>query len=195
MPRRKDLTGKRIGRWTVLGFIGAHPKQGDAMWLCRCECGTERVRSSRHFRSGSRSCGCTHTKHGHMRRTNGVAVGSPTYRSWQGMIMRCHNPQRKCFEYYGARGITVCEQWHDFKNFLSDMGQRPEGLSLERINNDGNYEPNNCKWATRLEQTNNKRGNVVICRANRSMTVSQWADHLGMDKLKWRQVKKTVEAM
>lgn len=92
-------------------------------------------------------------RHGHGRNGN----KTPTYRSWNAMLCRCTHPTNKMYHAYGGRGITVCERWMTFANFLADMGERPAGLTLDRINNDGNYEPDNCKWATRSEQNSNTR--------------------------------------
>jgi hypothetical protein len=99
----------------------------------------------------------TKTKHGHHRRQNGRHHPSPTYISWFGMLTRCRNSKQRCYANYGGRGISVCERWLTFETFLADMGERPLGLTLDRINNDGNYEPGNCRWATAKEQRANQR--------------------------------------
>lgn len=127
-------------------------------WLCRCDCGKTKIIRGLSLRTGkTKSCGCTHyaaiTKHGH----NGTKGKTRTYHSWDAMIQRCTNPKAGKWPYYGARGIKVCAQWRDYRQFLADMGECPPGLTIERINNDGNYEPSNCKWATMAEQSTNKR--------------------------------------
>jgi hypothetical protein len=155
-----NMIGQKCGRWTVIKRVENTP-QGQAQWLCHCECGTEKILKSIIIRRGiSRSCGClrrelviaSNTEHGHA--TNGI---SPTYHSWAGMIARCTNPKNSRYKDWGGRGIKVCERWRKFKNFLADMGQKPTGMSLDRINNDGDYRPDNCRWATWKEQNHNRR--------------------------------------
>lgn len=159
--KRIDLTGKRFGSWTVLSYAGPK-KTGGSWWFARCQCGTERIVDSRLLRQGrSQSCGCQRpdlireqiTRHGHASHRK----PSRLYRTWQGMMDRCTNPANKRYKHYGHRGIMVCERWHKFENFLTDVGFRPEAKSLDRIDPDGNYEPVNCRWATIEEQRNNRR--------------------------------------
>lgn len=106
--------------------------------------------------------------------------GTPTYKIWEKMLARCRNQNNKGYPRYGGRGITVCERWADFSNFLADMGERPEGLSLDRINVNGNYEPGNCRWATAKEQALNRRDNVRVVYEGREMTVREAADLSGL---------------
>ncbi len=116
------------------------------------------------------------TKHGHGGRIN----RSPTYRVWSGMIQRCSSPNNSAFRHYGGRGITICDQWRTFENFLADMGERPEGLELERKDNNGNYEPLNCKWATRQEQCSNFSRNHLLTFNGKTQHVFGWAREIGV---------------
>lgn len=156
--KRIDRTGQVFGHWTVVRF---HSKYGscDARWLCRCVCGAEKLVIYRSLTSGrSQSCGCLTinlrigklTKHGY--------AGTPTYKSWHAMIQRCQG--KGGHEQYVANGITVCKEWLDFSKFLSDMGDRPEGTSLDRIDGNKGYCKENCRWATHVQQMNNKKTNV-----------------------------------
>lgn len=159
-----DLTGQRFGRLEVVAFARVN-RSRNACWLCRCDCGKERVVSGHELRRGrTSSCGCWRSavkillnlKHGHKR----AGSETPEYRAWHSMISRCTNPKLEAWKYYGGRGITVCDRWkNSFEAFLADMGPRPSpNLSIDRFpNNDGNYEPGNCRWATRSEQRANQR--------------------------------------
>lgn len=157
--RRSDLTGQKYGKLTVIGF--AEIRNKTAYWKTVCDCGRRKTLPGPQIKNGSiRSCNClkgdVRVIHGHGRR----AATSRTYKSWRNMKQRCLNPNHRHYEYYGGRGITVCERWRkSFENFLADMGERPLGTSIDRIDNNGNYEPGNCRWMHWQGQVENKRRN------------------------------------
>jgi hypothetical protein len=178
----QDFTGTRFGRWTAK-YLSDERKARRTMWFCACDCGTERLVLTCHLVSGkSVSCGCYKDevgsarawKHGHGGKNNGSGMASE-YRIWSLMKGRCSNPNLPEYKSYGGRGIQVCDRWKsDFRNFLDDMGPRPSRRhSIDRINNNANYEPGNCRWATQKEQANNTRRNVVVVVAGRQMTMTQ----------------------
>lgn len=150
--------GSRFGKLTVVERLPNKHEQ--RYWLCLCDCGGSTKTYSICLRKGrTRSCGCLRQggtlRHGHARGRKG---GSLTYKSWRSMLSRCYRDSSSGFHNYGGRGITVCERWRVFEHFLSDMGERPSlNLSLDRIDNNGNYEPGNCKWSTRSEQATGRR--------------------------------------
>ena len=150
MPALIDMVGRRYARLEVIRRSQQTNSTGAAFWLCRCDCGNEVETSGIGLRRGTtRSCGCLHITHG--------MTLSPEYRVWSSMHQRCTNPKHIRYANYGGRGISVCERWNKFEMFFSDMGRRPAGLTLERVNNDEGYNPANCKWATLSEQNRNRR--------------------------------------
>lgn len=180
-----NLIGQRFGRLTVLSKESMN-KYRKITWLCKCDCGREKIIVSGHLRSGhTKSCGCLakeqSIKNGKKNITHGMR-NTNIYITWIQMVSRCKNKKSKSYHNYGARGITVCKRWLRFKNFYTDMGDRPVGLTLERKNNNKGYSPDNCKWATRKEQNNNSRGNVLIEYKGLKLTMAQWAEKLGISK-------------
>ena len=153
-PNKIDLTGNKYGRWSVLSYWGK--KNNKQYWNCRCECGTERTVWGGQLRNNSSvSCGCHHKE---LISSHNLSQSSE-YRCWTAMKQRCHNPDNPTYPYYGGRGISVCEEWkNDFMAFYNHVGPKPSPeLSLDRIENDGNYEPGNVRWATSIVQANNQR--------------------------------------
>lgn len=177
-----DLTGQKFGRWTALKR--SHVKDGQTLWLCRCECGKEQSVYLFSLRDGtSKSCGCLknevasefHTRHGSHK--------TKEYRAWSQAKSRCKNVKNKAYPNYGGRGIRMCERWLEcFENFFEDMGLAPSKKhSLDRFpnNKDGHYESGNCRWATKKEQQNNRRNNHYIYYNGENKTLTEWAEFLG----------------
>jgi hypothetical protein len=178
MPDFIDLTGQRFARLTAEAYMGPRQKQ----WKCRCDCGNETFASGYELKKGKRiSCGCVFRANDpdHPRKTHGMKR-SPEYMIWVQMKGRCHNPSNKSWKNYGGRGITMCERWrNDFAAFLHDMGPRPGNghreYSVERLDNNKGYEPDNCTWIPLVEQARNRRNNRLITHEGRTQYLSAWA--------------------
>lgn len=182
-----DLTGRKINRWLVIGKSHQHTKSG-AYWLCRCDCGIERMVRGTVLKSAlSMSCGCYARE---MTTKNKTKIGRNTseYGIYYGMLTRCDNENTDNYRNYGGRGIVVCERWRGvdgFDNFMADMGPRPSiKHTLDRYpdNENGNYEPTNCRWATQKQQMRNVRYNVWIEFEGERMILADWALFLGVSE-------------
>ena len=165
MGRLVDLSNKRFGRLFVVERAGT--QGGKATWRCWCDCGRETVAQSYNLQSGNtQSCGCLHSEvsaaiYAAVNSRHGM-TGTRTHQSWLQMQQRCKNPNHHAWKDYGGRGISISDRWMKFENFLSDMGERPEKTSLDRIDVNGDYEPGNCRWADAKTQANNRRKKVAI---------------------------------
>lgn len=186
-----DLTGQRFGRLTVISRA-KNNAQNKAMWNVRCDCGAEKVVSRANLRNGTIvSCGCyardlhkqQHLKHGECKRNNRTRL----YIIWSDIRQRCYRTSAVDYERYGGRGITVCSEWlgeNGYKNFREWALQNgyAKNLSIDRIDNNGNYEPSNCRWVTMQDQANNRRSNHLIEFNGKQQTISQWSREIGVSK-------------
>lgn len=178
----RDFAGQKFGRLTVVGEGARAP----SYWIFRCDCGASaEYRRDAVFRGNTTSCGCAHRdimkariKHGHSR----VGKISPEFQAYRGMMGRCYNPGNSRYPLYGGRGIVVCDRWKgNFPVFYEDIGPKPSPKhSLDRINNDGNYSPDNCRWATPSEQARNRSTNRLVVLDQRRITVAEASERLGI---------------
>jgi hypothetical protein len=176
-PKLKDLTGRRFGRLIVIGLGPA--RSGSRTWLCRCECGNTKAALSGNLRSGkTKSCGCIRVQANQERNTTHGLALTPEYRVWLHIKGRCHTPTDANYQNYGGRGISVCQRWRDsFESFYSDMGPRPSARhSIDRVDNNGNYEPGNCRWATKKVQCRNQRTSRLLTFGGKTMTAAEWGE-------------------
>ena len=177
---KHDLLGQTFGSLTVLGF-SHYTKAGAAYWHVRCVCGVEKTAHGYYMRNGRvNSCGCQKLINFTARMTKHGKYLSREYQTWNSMMGRCLNPTSQAFRHYGARGITICEKWKNFVGFYEDMGDRPDGMSLERIDNEKGYSPDNCRWATHQEQMKNTRRCIHITYNGQTKILKDWARSLGM---------------
>lgn len=172
-----NLNGRRFGKLVAVSRVPKSQTMPEAGWHCECDCGKSKTVYTYHLTSGStRSCGCARIA----RLTTHGQNGSKTHQAWRNMRWRCSNPNNPGYKHYGGRGIKVCDRWKSFANFRSDMGDAPVGLTLERINNDGDYEPGNCRWATYKDQLRNRRINHFITINGSRKTIAEWAEERGV---------------
>ena len=180
MPSKLNLAGKRFGKLRV---ISEAPNSNNCTrWNCWCDCGNITTVFTSALRSGNTSsCGCgwydTFLEHG--------MTHTPTHKTWVMMRQRCNNKNDDHYKDYGGRGIRICERWNKFINFFEDMGERPEDMTLDRIDVNGNYEPRNCRWATQGVQNSNRRTNKYLTLDGRTMTMAKWANETGIN---WRTI-------
>ena len=174
-----DITGIKYGMLTVIKF--SEMRKEKAYWLCVCDCENECVVVGNNLKNyHTQSCGCKHKDANFKRLTTHGMCKSSEYRIWSHMLERCSNNKAKSFKNYGGRGITVCEKWLTFEGFYEDMGDRPEVLTLDRKNVNGNYEKDNCRWATQKVQQNNRTNNRVVTYLGSAKTVSQWSEEFNI---------------
>lgn len=182
-----DITGNKYGRALVISY--SHYEKRNAYWNCICDCGKSFKTTGKGLRAGStQSCGCLAKE----RRAAGVSKAKTThggtkngkdrrtYRIWTNMKSRCSNPNFDSYKWYGGRGIKVCEKWKSYAEFLADMGDAPEGMTIDRLDGDKDYEPGNCRWSTWTEQQNNRRNNKWIEFNGVKLTQAQWAKKVGL---------------
>lgn len=179
-PRIRSIAGRVFNRWTVFGFIGYSKSKKDS-WLCRCTCGNWGIiRRTALQNNKSKSCGCLRFDSGSP--THGMS-NTTVYSRYFDMHTRCYNQLCPAFKNYGERGIVVEDRWHTFENFYKDMGDPPTPEhQIERVNNDGNYGPDNCIWDTNYNQARNKRTNVLLTLNDETHCVADWADITGLSR-------------
>lgn len=181
--KRKDLTDQKFGRLTVIEFSHSDSYRR-AYWLCECECGEKVKVRAESLKSGhTTSCGCYHREYKRASHKHGMWK-TPEYTTWLNMNQRCYNPNNPIYHNYGGRGIKVCDRWrgeHGFENFFQDMGFKPsDNFTIERKDNNGDYEPGNCKWATYTEQNRNFRRNHLITFDGKTQSIAAWSEEINL---------------
>lgn len=182
--RKQDTTliGARFGRLVVLGIDPDNTYRGETLWLCRCDCGKVKSLRKTNFLRNTRSCGCLGNAMTAARHTTHGMSGTPEHGIWSGLKNRCLSSTDMDYARYGGRGITVCPSWlESFETFFADMGPRPSpGHSIDRINVDGPYSPENCRWATVKEQQRNRRSNTLVTHQGETLTLIEWSERTGL---------------
>jgi hypothetical protein len=195
MPGRQmiyDITNQRFGRLLVLTKSNKKMMSGHYLWECLCDCGNRHFAKADHLRAGGvRSCGCLHKEELTKAMTKHGFSGQPIHNNWMGMIDRCTNPNSHAWKNYGGRGINVSPEWMDFETFYRDMGEKPKGTSLDRVDVNGNYSKENCKWSTFKAQARNTRRNLIIEFNGEIHVLAEWCEVLGLNYMKtYHKLKK-----
>lgn len=180
------IVGKKYNNLTIIGVSLAKSSRNRPMLVCKCDCGVIKpIIASRVINGHTKSCGCiTAVRVSESKTTHGMS-NSSAYNTWHGLIQRCYNENNKDYPSYGGRGIMVCDRWkNSFETFLADMGNPPKGTTIDRINNSGNYEPNNCHWATAKIQCNNRRNNTIVSFRGEQYNLCQLATQLNVSRYK-----------
>lgn len=181
MARIKDLSGQKFNMLTVISYYG-NTEDHKAVWLCRCDCGVEKPIAAAKLKQGQKSCGCLSATANTRKKSYHGKRGTGAYVSWSRMIQRCNYDGYDGTARYKGRGVSVCERWRTFVNFLEDMGDRPEGCSLDRINNEGDYEPSNCRRADQKTQARNKSTTKTYEYRGQKKILDDWADEFGINR-------------
>lgn len=182
MSRLINLIGQKFYRLTVVQRM-SDDKRGSSKWLCRCDCGEEKIILGYSLKNGNtKSCGCLRREGNNKKHGHSTTIGSSkTYHSWQRIVQRCMNPNVKNYKDYGGRGIKVCKRWLKFENFLQDMGEPPtQNHSIDRIKNDLGYCKSNCKWSTRKQQQRNRRNSRLITFNGKTQCIIEWSEKTGV---------------
>lgn len=177
------MIGQKFNRLTVIQSY-VSDKYGNIQWLCKCDCGNEKVVTSSKLKSGhTKSCGCFSRENGRKQFTTHGMVGTVVYKTWENMKKRCTNPNVPNYERYGGRGIKVCDRWlNSFENFYSDMGDLPfEKAQIDRIDNNGDYSPENCRWVSAKENSRNKRNNRKHTFNGETLCLIEWSERTGIN--------------
>lgn len=179
-----DLTNLKFNRWTVVARALSNTSHGHPKWVCFCDCGKAKEVSGSDLKSGkSKSCGCLSIELVKKREITHNMSKSPEFSIWAGILSRCNNPNSSSYMFYGGRGIRCCDRWIKFENFFEDMGNRPsKEHSIERINLNGDYTPENCKWATKTEQSRNRRNNKFLTINGKTKILQDWLSDFGIKK-------------
>jgi hypothetical protein len=180
MNPTENISGLRCHFLTVVSLTD-ELKGGHRLWLCLCDCGKPTKKTAWFLKNGRvKSCGCRTKSLISKSRTRHGETDTPTWKSWKSMLDRCDLKAHKSYADYGGRGITICDAWRTYENFRSDMGERPYGMTLGRVDNSGNYEPSNCHWETYRQQARNRRSSRIIAHDGIVATLSEWSERTGL---------------